>query len=87
MTSFLLVTLVFLLRLRFPEFVLGKDRSKLIVLLPHCWLGDDTKSYLSGGAWMAELVKYPTLDLGSGLDFKVVRLSPEFGSLQGVEHT
>ena len=29
-----------------------------------------------GGAWVAQLVKHPTLDFGSGHDLRVVRLSP-----------
>ena len=33
------------------------------------------------------LVEHLTLDLGSGLDLRVVSLSPELGSLLGVEPT
>ena len=32
------------------------------------------------GAWVAESVKCPTLDFGSGHDLKVVRSSPKLGS-------
>ena len=34
---------------------------------------------------MAQSVKYPTLDFGSGHDLRVVRLSPKLGSVLGVE--
>ena len=36
------------------------------------------------GAWLAQLVKCPTLDFGSGHDLKVVRLIPMSGSILGV---
>ena len=32
------------------------------------------------GAWVAQLVKCPNLDFGSGYDPRVVRLSPALGS-------
>ena len=34
---------------------------------------------------MPQSVKRPTLDLGSGHDFKILRLSPASGSMLGVE--
>ena len=36
-------------------------------------------------AWVAKLVDHPTLDLGSGHDLAVVRLSPASSSELGVE--
>ena len=38
-----------------------------------------------GSAWVAQWVKRPTLDFGSGHDPTVVRLSPAWGSELGVE--
>ena len=35
----------------------------------------------SQDAWVAQLVKWLTLDLGSGHDLKVLRSSPTMGSL------
>ena len=32
------------------------------------------------GAWVAQLVKQPTLDFGSGRDLTVLRVSPPLGS-------
>jgi len=37
------------------------------------------------GAWVAQSVKCPTLDFGSGHDLRVGRLSPILGSVLGVE--
>lgn len=37
----------------------------------------------SGGTWVAQLVKCPTLDLGSGLDIEVVSSSPMSHSMLG----
>ena len=37
------------------------------------------------GAGVAQLVERPTLDLSSGLDFRVVSLSPALGSMLGVK--
>ena len=37
------------------------------------------------GAWVAQVVKCPTLDLSSGLDLRVISLSPALGSVLGVE--
>ena len=37
------------------------------------------------GAWVAQSIKHLTLDLGSGHDLTVVRLSPMFGSTLSVE--
>lgn len=34
---------------------------------------------------MAQLVKHPSLDLSSGLDLRVMSLSPVLGSMLGVE--
>ena len=31
----------------------------------------DSKSYTNGGAWVAQLVKHPTVDFGSGHDLTV----------------
>ena len=33
------------------------------------------------GTWMIQLIKLPTLDFGSGLDLRVLALSPESGSI------
>ena len=38
-----------------------------------------------GGAWVAQLVKPPTLDFCSGHDLRVMRLSPAWGSMLGME--
>ena len=35
--------------------------------------------------WADQSVKHPTLDFGSGHDFRVVRLSPMLGSVLGME--
>ena len=32
------------------------------------------------GAWVAQWVKHPTLEFGSGHDLRVMRLSPPLGS-------
>jgi len=40
-----------------------------------------------GGAWVAQLVKRPTLDLSSGLDLKVVGSGFTLASTLGVEPT
>lgn len=37
------------------------------------------------GVWVAQLVKFPTLDFGSGHDLKVLRSSPVSGSALGGE--
>ena len=37
--------------------------------------------------WVAQLVKRLTLDLSSGLDLRVVTLSPALGSMLGMEPT
>ena len=39
----------------------------------------------SRGAWVAQLVKRPTLDFGSGHDLTVVQWSPMSGSVLNVE--
>ena len=41
----------------------------------------------SRGAWVAQLVKCPTLDLSSGLDLRVMSSSPVLGSALGMEPT
>lgn len=52
--SFPLVTLVFLLRVRFPEFCKEKGGSRLIALPPHWQSGEDcAKTYFSGN-WMSK---------------------------------
>ena len=40
---------------------------------------------ISWGTWVAQLVKHPTLDFGSGHDLRVMRLSRVSGSVLGVE--
>ena len=40
-----------------------------------------------GGAWVALLLKLPTLDLSSGLDFREVSSRPSLGSTLGVDPT
>ena len=40
-----------------------------------------------GVAWVAQSVKRQTLDLSSGLDFRVVSSSPTLGSMLGAEPT
>ena len=40
-----------------------------------------------GDAWVAKLVKGPTLDLSLGLDLKVMSLSPALGSMLSVKPT
>ena len=44
-------------------------------------------SYLkeSPGIWVAQSVKHPTLDYGTGRVLTVVRLSPDLGSALGME--
>ena len=37
------------------------------------------------GAWVAQLVKHPTLDFSLGPDLRVMGLSPALGSALGVE--
>ena len=52
--------------------------------------GQDKRSYEEGSlwcAWVFQSIKCPTLDLGSGLDFTVVSLSPTLGSMLGMEPT
>ena len=39
------------------------------------------KEILSGGAWVAQVVQHPTLDLGSGDDPRGVGSSPMSGSV------
>ena len=41
----------------------------------------------SRGAWLAQLVKHLSLDLSSGLDLRVMSLSPALGSTLGLEPT
>lgn len=44
------------------------------------------QEYLSSkGAWVAQLVKCPTLDFGSGHDLRVKRLNLVLGSLLSLE--
>ena len=43
------------------------------------------KRVYSRGAWVAQLVKPLTLDLGSGYDLRVLRSSPRWGSGLGME--
>ena len=43
------------------------------------------KRYVGRGPWVAQLVKRPTLDLGSGHDLGIMRWSPESGSVFGGE--
>ena len=43
------------------------------------------RNVVSWGTWVAQLVKYQTLDFGSGHDLRVLRLSPEWGSTVGME--
>ena len=38
-------------------------------------------------AWVAQLVKHPTLDFTSGLDLRVMGSSPVLGSTLGMEPT
>ena len=47
-------------------------------------LFSNLKKALNGG-WVAQLVKHPALDVGSGHDLRVGRLNPELGSLLGVQ--
>jgi len=45
-----------------------------------------TKSkMISWSTWVAQLVKRPTLDFGSGHDLRVVRSSPTSGPMLGME--
>jgi len=37
------------------------------------------------GAWVAQSVKHPTLDFGSGHELRVVSSSPAWGSTLGME--
>ena len=37
--------------------------------------------------WVAQLVKLPTLDIGSGCDLVVMRLNPMWGSMLSLEPT
>ena len=39
------------------------------------------------GAWVAQLVEHPILDLSSGLDLRVVGSSPTLDSMLGIEST
>jgi len=39
------------------------------------------------GAWVAQSVKHPAVDFGSGHDLRVVRSSPASGSMLDVEPT
>jgi len=41
----------------------------------------------SRGAWVAQLVENSTLDLSSGLDFRVLSSGPTLGSTLGMEPT
>ena len=43
--------------------------------------------YIQWGAWVAQLVMPPTLDLSSGLDFRVLRSSPALSSALGMKTT
>ena len=40
---------------------------------------------LTRGTWMAQSIKHPTLDFGSGHDPRDVRSSPMSGSVLGIE--
>ena len=42
-----------------------------------------SKIVYSWSAWVAQLLKCPTLDFGSGHDLRVVKLSPISGSFRG----
>ena len=43
------------------------------------------KNSPSWGTWLAQSVKHPTLDFGSGHDLRVMGLSPKLGSMLGKE--
>ena len=43
---------------------------------PHSLAKKQSKSEKLQGTWVAQVVKHPTLGLGSGHDLRVVRLSP-----------
>ena len=43
------------------------------------------KNVKNRGAWVAQLVERPTLDLSSGLDLRVVSPSPTLGSVLGIK--
>ena len=45
------------------------------------------KIHVLKGAWVAQLVKHPTLDFGSGCDLRVMGSSSGSGSMLGVEPT
>ena len=48
---------------------------------------ENKKIGLFWGNWVAQSVKCLTLDLSSGLDLRVVNLSPPTGSMLGVKPT
>jgi len=55
-------------------------------ILGWCLFSSNILNILSSwGTWVAQSVKYLTLDLSSGLDLTVVSLSPTLGSMLGVE--
>ena len=43
------------------------------------------KNFVIRGTWVAQQVKHPTLDFGSGHDLKVIRSSSALSSELGVE--
>ena len=50
-------------------------------------LSSSLKNQILGAAWVAQLVKCPTLDLSSSFDLKVVISSLMLGSMLGVAPT
>ena len=39
----------------------------------------------AGGGWVAQSVKHPTFDLGSGHDLEILRTVPASGSVLGMQ--
>ena len=59
----------------------GEHKNQLV---GNCWVIGVKKDIMQG-AWVAQLVKCPTLDFSSGLDLRVLESSPESGSGLSVE--
>ena len=64
----------------FPKFTISGSSQCLLFALP---LSFDhyISSSLDGGAWVAQLVKRPTLDFGSGHDLMIPEIEPLLGIL------
>ena len=74
-------------KLTFPDFTLGPSLALFLGVPRVCCRMVDNDCSESQGAWVAQSIKHPTLDLSSSLDLRVVSSSPTLGSTLGVVPT